>query len=167
MRTTLVFVIGIICATTVPAVAQQPEGRDGWQANGSLVAAARVAAEGRDGWQANGSLVAAARVAAARVAVARVIAGQEEQQYRRQISTGLAVGGGIALALGTYLILPCFSEEGLFSDGDACGDLQIYGGGTLMGAGAGLLWGGLVGRQVPVNPSLQWSVTPGGLRLSW
>lgn len=150
MRTTLCIVIGIICAMTVPAVAQQPEGRDGWQANGSLVAAARVAA--------------------ARVAVARAIAGQEEQQYRRQIRAGLTVGGGIVLALGTYLTLPCLSEEGLGLSGsgeEGCGDDRVIGGVVLMSAGAAFLWAGLVGRQVPVSPSLQWSVTPGGLRLSW
>ena len=141
MRTTLV--IGIICAMTVPALAQQPEGRDGWEAGGSLVVAARAAA-------------------------ARVIA-QEEQQYRRQISTGRVVGGGAVLAFGVYIALPCFGGEGSGLLGEGCSGTSAtpYLGGLLIAGGALVLREGLVGRQVPVSPSLQWSVTPGGLRLSW
>lgn len=139
MRTTLVIGI-IICAMTVPALAQRPEGREGMASKGSLVVAARVAA---------------ARAAA------HAIAEQEEQQYRRQISTGSVVGGSAVLAFGTYVLLACPDW------GEDCdGDTYTY---TVLAMIGGAVWlaDGLVGRQVPVNPSLQWSVTPGGLRLSW
>lgn len=140
MRTTLV--IGIICAMTVPVLAQQSEGRDGWEASGSLVVAARAAA-------------------------ARVIAEQEEQQYRRQIHTRWVVGGVAWAAVGTYYLQPCLSEgSGNFLAED-CDGLTIAVAGGAIGLSALSLWYGLKGRQVPVSPSLQWSVTPGGLRLSW